>query len=245
MDRTSRGVPTVTLQRLLDLDASPEEQAARDRQLLDQAAPAVRVALLRSSAISLGVSQTDDAPAARRAREVGIPVVRRGSGGTAVFHAPGDVTFTIILPRSAALVGRDFTRAYGRLGAGVVERLRSWGVAANWTDPPGLSEEFCLWSSRGKVLSVGGRVLGGAAQHLTATTLLHHGLLLGDPHRDALRRLLELPEGLLKDRLVGLNELPVPNSGAVRATELLKSLHTVLERDLASARGSSRMLSRN
>jgi len=194
-------------------------EVAEEEALLRDGGPAVRVAVLADRALSVGVAVPELAPWLARARAEGIPVVRRSSGGTGVLHAPGDLAWSLVLPRDHPLVGRDFVGAYGRLGGGAVRFLAARGRAASWVPAPGLSAECCLLGERGQVLVVAERILGGAAQHADRAALLHHGILPFAVDRAATGRLFGLPSPGPVDRLVGLADLgfPRPAFSAVRA----------------------------
>src|SRR5208282_5648586 len=122
----------------------------------------------------VGVGVPPDAAYLQRAAGARIPAVRRTTGGSGLLHAPGDLAWSIVLPRADPRVGKDYVHAYPRLGAGVVDFLSERGVAAKWVDPPGTDPDYCLLSARGSVLALEGKVLGGAAQHLAGGALLHH-----------------------------------------------------------------------
>lgn len=179
----------------------------RDLELLRAAAPAVRCGVVTDLHLSLGVAQPETAPCAVRARELGIPVHRRSSGGAAVLGRPGDLVWAWVLPRDNPAVGRDYVSAYGRLGSAATGFLRSLGATdAVWQAPAGLSEELCLISARGRVLAAGGRAVGGAAQHRTARALLHHGILVREVDSALLGELFRIPPAVLAGQLSGLIE---------------------------------------
>jgi lipoate-protein ligase A len=170
------------------------ENTESDRALLQAGERAGRVAVLSDRSLSLGVAQSLDTPSARRARERSWAVGQRSTGGTGVLHLPGDIAWAMVLPRDHPAVGRDFVRAYDRLGRGVVEALAPMGAAVSWGPPIHFSADFCLLGPRGRVLSREGRVLGGAALRVDRT---------------ALRELFELSDAAL-DHVTCLRELGVP-----------------------------------
>ncbi|MDR0466533.1 MAG: lipoate--protein ligase family protein, partial [Deltaproteobacteria bacterium] len=95
------------------------------------------------------------------ARERGIAVLRRISGGGAVFHDPGNVNFSFVrLGRNEG--GLDFARFTGP----VLAALRAMGVE-------------CEFDGRNDLVAAG-RKFSGNAQHIERDRVLHHGTLLFD-----------------------------------------------------------------
>lgn len=103
----------------------------------------------------------------------GIKVVRRLSGGGAVYHDRGNLNFTFIEPRT---LGQDTTfQAFTRP---VISALRGLGLDA-------------IFSSRNDI-TVDGKKISGNAQYLTATRVLHHGTLLVDTDFSLLEQALNV-----------------------------------------------------
>jgi lipoate-protein ligase A len=218
------GLPLVVVDRGRTGTVSVRE----DARLLAAGRPGVRVAVLSDRSVSVGVGVSGRPPYLERAAREGLTVVRRDTGGTAILHGPGDLAWSIVLPRSDLRVGRDFVHAYARLGGGVLLWLRSHGVAGAWGSPPSLFEEYCLLSGRGQVLRVGDRVAGGAAQHATAAALLHHGILPYAVDRDLLSRLFGLPDPGAAAQLCGLTDLGIRDPPERLAEELARGLEAFL-----------------
>lgn len=212
---------------------APGEYAKTDEEALHRGARTVRVAILSERALSVGVSQRDDAACVRRARERGIPIVRRSTGGLGIWHAPGDIAWSLVLPRTDPRVGRDFSRAYARLGTAPVRLLKELGASAMWLPPSGPSSEYCLLAGRGAVLKVGGRALGGAAQHLTQDALLHHGVLPYQLEPTPLEELFDLDRPTVDGTLTSLNRV-VPG---LEPPELARRLRSALEAEAGPTRG--------
>jgi len=209
---------------VLEGSVTGAESVRGDARLLAAGSPAVRVAVLSDRSLSVGVAVPAAVPYLSRARTRGLPVVRRETGGTAILHAPGDLAWSIVLPRADPRVGADFVHGYARLGAGVVAWLRNRGVVSEWGPPPGSFEDYCLLSARGQVLRAGGQVLGGAAQHATRAALLHHGILPYAVDRPLLRDLFGMPDAGGADRLVGLDDLGLREPPERLAREPLDAL---------------------
>ncbi|MCI4360519.1 MAG: hypothetical protein L3J91_02345, partial [Thermoplasmata archaeon] len=91
----------------------------------------------------------------------------------------------------------------------------------------------CLLGHRGRTLTVGGRAIGGAAQHLTGNALLHHGVLARTLDRPLVRRIFALPEAVAEEHLTSLEEL----GASAEPGRLADELGTALAASLGSSGG--------
>lgn len=183
------------------------EVVLADAALLAEGRLACSVSILSDRCLTLGVSQRDGSPSERRARELDVAVCRRSSGGTGVYTAPGDLSWSLVLPREDPRVGRGYVRAYGRLGGPVALALAEAGHPAAWRPAPGLADEVCVLSARGQVLETGGRIVGGAAQHLTGRALLHHGFIARAAEPERISRIFGIPPELARAHLAGWQDV--------------------------------------
>lgn len=92
-------------------------------------------------------------------RERGIPVIRRMSGGGAVFHDLGNVNFTFVQKAE-----EDDFNNYARFCAPILEALSRLGVKAEL-------------SGRNDML-IDGKKFSGNAQYMWHDRMLHHGTLM-------------------------------------------------------------------
>lgn len=155
-------------------------------------------------------------------------MLRRSTGGTGVLHAPGDLAWSVVLPRGDARIGPTLNSAYARLGRGAATWLAGHGRPAEWGPAPGRSTGCCLLSGRGEVLRVEGRVVGGAAQHRSATALLHHGVLPRAFDRDLHRAVFDFSSSEDVDRMVGWGELEIDVAPELAAATLAAAVRAAL-----------------
>ena len=146
-----------------------------------------------------------------RARILDVPVLRRPSGGGAVFHDLGNLNYSIYLPRGHA-PSFGIEESLRALSFPVTNLLDSLGVPWSW-EPP--NNVYVL-----------GRKISGSAQARYGGRLLHHGTLLVSTDTERMDQLLK-PGGRSRIApVVNLSEL-VWNI-TVEETEQL--LHATLRR---------------
>jgi lipoate-protein ligase A len=114
---------------------------------------------------------------AGRIAALGLAVVRRPTGGRAVWHA-GELTYAVVMPADGAGSLRD---AYRDIHLLLRDALRSLGVPAELA-PLGraipVDAGACFASPAGGEVVVGGRKVVGSAQLRRGSALLQHGSIL-------------------------------------------------------------------
>ncbi|KAK7522235.1 putative lipoyltransferase and lipoate-protein ligase [Phyllosticta citriasiana] len=154
----------------------------------------VDLARLRRQRREPGSSTADEAAVAAAAVRIqvgDVDLVRRRSGGGAVFHDAGNVNWSVISPSN------DFTR--DKHGEMVVRALRGLGVSAARVnarhDIVVDSTPYPRGARKGdEVVDVTPRKVSGSAYKLTRGRALHHGTcLLASPHLAAISQYLRAP----------------------------------------------------
>ena len=130
-----------------------------------------------------------------RAEELNVSIVRRMSGGGAVYHDMGNLNYTYITQNT----GDDFLN-FEKFTKPVIDVLKSLGVNATL-------------SGRNDML-IGDKKFSGNAQYVHKDMLLHHGTLMFDTNVDILSELLNVNElkiktkgiASVKSRVTNINE---------------------------------------
>ena len=138
----------------------PYFNLAAEQYLLDTEDGPVFMLWRNSRSVIIGRNQNAYAEIDRTfVRDNGIAVVRRLTGGGAVFHDPGNLNYTFIVPKDGPS-GIDFRR----FCEPVIDLLRSLGVPAELSGRNDMTAE--------------GRKFSGNAQCVYNGKILHHGTLL-------------------------------------------------------------------
>lgn len=170
----------------------PLQHMALDQVLLDEVAAGRRAPTLRiwewaAPAVVIGIFQSlRNEVDAQAARAAGIQVVRRISGGGAMFIEPGNtITYSIYAPLSL-VEGMSFQDAYACMDDFVLQALGDLGIKA-WYQP--LND----------MTSDGGKI-GGAAQARRGGAVLHHVTMAYDIDAAKMLGVLRIGREKLSDK---------------------------------------------
>lgn len=167
----------------MGLDEAILESVSSGREL-----PTLRLYAWEPAAISIGYFQglyeevDIDACHAR-----GVDIVRRITGGGAVFHQ-AEVTYSIIIPETHPLAPKSIMASYANICAGIVEGLGIMGIDAQF-------------APINDIVS-GGKKVSGNAQTRKRGCLLQHGTIILDVDVDLMFELLKVPQEKARGRLI-------------------------------------------
>lgn len=154
-----------------------EEQAVISDQLnagINQ--PRVLLWQYDAPAIIMGCSQRPDEDQQQRAKQAGLPIMRRGSGGGAVLAGPWMLSATIFIPTEHPVAALNLIELFRWLEPIWIKALTDSGVPCKGVDKAQIDESKIIakrrgveWAcyaalSHGEVVSLDGRKLVGVAQ---------------------------------------------------------------------------------
>ena len=159
-----------------------------DRLNDDEIAPTIRFWYREKPAVPIGRFQAyADEIEEEYVRDHDIDVVRRITGGGAMYAEPGAViTYSMYLPRE--LVSEDIERSYKHLNQWVIDALSDLGLSASHEPLNDIVHE------EGKI--------GGAAQLRRSNAVLHHVTMSYALDIEAMLRALRIGKEKLSDKAV-------------------------------------------
>lgn len=171
---------------------SPELHMALDAVITDEVGAGLRPPTLRiwewsEPAVIIGRFQSlKNEVDLEGAKRYGVKVVRRVSGGGAMFVEPGNtITYSLSVPQ-ALVQGMTFQESYEFLDAWVIRALHDLGIKA-WYQP--LND---IASESGKI--------GGAAQARRSGAVLHHVTMSYDIDAEKMVQVLRIGKEKLSDK---------------------------------------------
>lgn len=199
--------------RIIELHtASPEMNMAIDEAIhaavcAGQSDPTIRFYRWKPEAVSLGRNQS-----AEMVLEDSIRVVRRPTGGNAVFHHEDDFTYSVVAPRQ--MFGSSFRTAYEAICGRVVAAINAVSTL-----------EAALVGKNDIVLD-GRKVCGNAMDFSGTGAFLQHGSVFTVPAEERWRSLFDL--GGKELRIAFLADYLRPGLGSEDIASALKASFSAL-----------------
>jgi len=151
----------------------------------DTSPPTLRFFAWAPPAVSFGYGQPlDDQVDLAACQRLGVGLVRRPTGGSAVYHDGPERELTYSVVASARDIGgeaRDLHYSYRWIGRALVAGLRALGAPVEMAGPArgdGPQPAFCFARTGSCEIEFDGRKLVGSAQRRHGGTLLQHGSVL-------------------------------------------------------------------
>lgn len=162
------------------------DEAVAEAVGLGNAPPTIRFYAWRPSAVSIGRFQrVQDEVDLEACARMGVDVVRRRTGGGAVYHdSSGEITYSVIAPEP--MMGADILASYREVCGWVIAALADLGIAS----------EFAPIND----ILAGGRKISGCAQTRRQGVFLQHGTVLYDVDSAKMFSVLKVDPVKLSDK---------------------------------------------
>ena len=186
------------------------------------APPTLRLYGWQTPTLSIGHNQDIDREVnLARCRELGVPVVRRPTGGKAILHG-NEITYAIASPTKHPRFSGGIRESLKIIGNALIlglEELEISGSTLNEGNKPSLQENInspaCFASLNHFEVLIDGRKLAGSAQKRTRKAFIQHGSILIDFDAELFVSLLNINDGyssreqidMLNRSVVTLNQI--------------------------------------
>jgi lipoyl(octanoyl) transferase len=157
--------------------------------------PTLRFFAWAPPTVSLGYGQPLDRHVdVEAAHALGVGLVRRPTGGSAIYHdgPERELTYSVVATADDLGIGADLLETYRWIGAGLLRGLHALGAPAALVPerpPDGPVPAFCFARTGVFEIEVEGRKLVGSAQRRQGDSFLQHGAVLLGVDEPRLRRL--------------------------------------------------------
>lgn len=198
------------------------DMAILDAVASGQSLPTLRFYEWSPPAISLGYFQSVEEEINLEAcKENGVDVVRRVTGGGAVFH-DAEVTYSIGIPEDHPLAAASIIESYRILCQGIIDGLRVLGIEA----------QFAPIND----IVVGTRKISGNAQTRRKHCIFQHGTVLLAVNPELMFSLLKVPKEksrgkMIEDIKTGVTSIETLKGQALR----IETVQDALQQGFASA----------
>jgi len=195
------------------------DEAMLKARIAKQVPNTLRLYRWHPSALSIGKNQTPENEVyIDTAKQLGVDVVRRISGGGTVYHDfEGEVTYSVIA-RVADLGTADVTTVYTKIYCAITDALRLLGVPADFSSG---DAKNC------PNLTVAGKKISGSSQTISRGVVLQHGTILVD---------VDLPKMFQLIKFKDINCSLAANIGKRKITSIQNELsHKVSSDTVANA----------
>lgn len=168
------------------IDHAVYESVANNRE-----SPTIRLYKWSSDSVSIGAYQDWRDINLGACKRRSIDVVRRITGGRAVFHDKADFTYSVIAPIRA--FGYSIQNAYKEICSCIINALSELGINS------GLE-------GKNDIIVDGKKISGNAARAMDKGIYLQHGTLVYDIELNLVPEVLGIPQNLVKEKATSVLE---------------------------------------
>ena len=165
--------------------------------------PTIRFYKWLNSSVSIGAYQNPKEINMDACKKHNIGIVRRMTGGRAVFHDKADFTYSVIAPIRA--FNYSIENAYKQICSWIINALSELGINA-------------ALENKNDIIVDGKKISGNASKAMEKGIYLQHGTLIYDVNFDVMPQVLNISQDLVKEKIASILQLKRINQQKVYDT---------------------------
>ena len=166
------------------IDHATYESVANEREL-----PTIRFYKWMPSSISLGAYQNPNEINLEACKKHNIGIVRRMTGGRAVFHDKADFTYSVIAP--IKVFEYRIENAYRQICSWIINALKDLGINA-------------VLENKNDAVVDGKKISGNAAKLMDKGIYLQHGTLVYDIDLEIMPQVFDIPKLVAEEKIASI-----------------------------------------
>lgn len=193
------------------------DEACMEELSLKKTLPTIRFYRWKPSSISIGYFQNLEREIdLKKCSELDIDIVRRQTGGGAVFHDyEGEITYSLIAP--ANFFPKNIIESYQVICSYLIDAFQTLGIESKF-------------SPINDIVLDNGKKISGNAQTRKKNILLQHGTILYKVDVKKMFSILKVPDEKLRDKLISNVAERVSSISAESAEITMKNLEVALKK---------------
>ena len=161
------------------IDHAIYESVANGREL-----PTIRFYKWKNNSVSIGAYQNPKDIDLNACKKHNVDVVRRMTGGRAVFHDKADFTYSVIAP--IKIFNYSIKNAYNEICSWIINSLEDLGIKSSL-------------ENKNDIIVDGKKISGNAAKAMDRGIYLQHGTLIYGIDFEIMPKVLNISADLIKD----------------------------------------------
>ena len=153
--------------------------------------PTIRFYKWKNSSISIGSNQNQGEINLEFCRKNNIDVVRRITGGRAVYHDRDDFTYSVIAPIN--IFDNSIKNAYAEICSWIINALKDMGIKSRL-------------QNTNDIMADGKKISGNAAKLFDNKIYLQHGTLVYDIDFELMPGILKISEKTAREKITSITE---------------------------------------
>ncbi len=151
--------------------------------------PIIRFYKWKNKSVSLGAYQNINDINLEACKKNNVEIVRRMTGGRAVFHDKNDFTYSVIAP--IRIYGYSIRSAYKEICSSIINTLKDLGIKS-------------ALENKNDIMVDNKKISGNAAKAMDKGIYLQHGTLIYDIDFEVMPMVLNISSDLVKERVTSI-----------------------------------------